>query len=399
MDFFKVTSIENARKLLETHFSGVFFDKEKVSLLNSLGRYTAKKVISRDYVPNFNKSTVDGYAVKAKSTYGASDSIPAMFDLVGEVDMGKVIDKSIEAGETVYVPTGGMIPEGADAVVMIEYSEELGDEIFLSTAVSYGENIIYRGEDIKEGDVLLDELSKIRPQNIGAFSAGGISQIEVIKNPSFSIISTGDEIKGVEEELKPGEIRDINSYTLGALINECECTLNRSCVVEDDLNLLKDEIKKSVESSDIILLSGGSSVGNKDYTCRAIEELGGKILIHGISIKPGKPTIIGDIDGKLIVGLPGHPVSAMIVFKALIEEIIKKEKVKPHKMTLEKSIHSTPGRTTYQPVILGEEDGRVIPIYGKSGVISLLGKAFGYVIIPSEKEGFNIGDSVEVWAL
>lgn len=394
-----MTSIENTKKLLETHFSGVFFDKEKVSLLNSLGRYTANKIISKDYVPNFNKSTVDGYAVKAQSTYGASDSIPAMFDLIGEVDMGKEVEKSIESSETVYVPTGGMIPEGADAVVMIEYSEELGDEIFLSAAVSHGENIIYRGEDIKDGDILLDEFCKIRPQNIGAFAAGGISKVEVIKNPSFSIISTGDEIKGVEEELKPGEIRDINSYTLGALVDECGCTLNGSSVVVDDLELLKDEIKKAVDSSDIILLSGGSSVGNKDYTCRAIEELGGEILIHGISIKPGKPTIIGDIDGKLVVGLPGHPVSAMIVFKALIEEVIKKEKIKPHRMNLEKSIHSTPGRTTYQPVILGKEDGSVIPIYGKSGVISLLGKAFGYVIIPSEKEGFNTGDSVEVWAL
>lgn len=397
MDFFKVTSVEDTRELLRAHFSDIFLKKERVDLVDSLGRYTAVKVVSKDNVPGFDKSTVDGYAVKAKSTYGASDSIPAMFDLAGEVEMGKGTDKIIRDSEAVYVPTGGMIPEGTDAVVMIEYSEVLEDEVFLNTSAAPGENIIYKGEDIKEGDILLGEQRKIRPQNIGAFAAGGLTDVEVLINPAFSIISTGDEIKDAGEKLKPGQIRDINSYTLGALVSECGCTVNRSGLVGDDLNLLKEEIKKAVDTSDIVLLSGGSSVGNKDYTCRAIEELGGKILVHGVSIKPGKPTIIGDIEGKLVVGLPGHPVSAMIVFKALIEDIIVRERSKAHRMELKKSVHSTPGRTTYQPVII--EDGGAVPIHGKSGVISLLGKAFGYVIIPSEKEGYNIGESVEVWPL
>lgn len=397
MDFFKVASPDEVRELLKTHFRSIFSREETVSLSESLGRYSASRIVSKDWVPNFNKSTVDGYAVKAASTYGASDTIPTMLFNKGEGEMGRINEETIGAAETMYVPTGGMIPEGADAVVMVEYSESLGDDIFLSTSVSHGENLIYKGEDIEPGDIILEKNVRVKPQNIGALAAGGVANIDVVKNPSFYIISTGDEIKGVEDEVKPGEIRDINTYTIGALIGECRCELMGSSVVEDDLELLKDEIKKGMEISDILLLSGGSSVGNKDYTCRAIEELGGEILIHGISIKPGKPTIIGDIGGKLVVGLPGHPVSAMIVFKALLQEIIDIDRALPHRMILSKSVHSTPGRTTYQPV--GVKGGAAIPIHGKSGVISLLNKAYGYIIIPSEKEGVNSGDEVEVWPL
>jgi molybdopterin molybdotransferase len=395
LDFFKVTSLEDAKEILKKQFSEIFSKNEIVSLSESIGRYSASRIVSKDAVPGFNKSTVDGYAVKAENTYGASDSIPSMFTLKGRVEMGKENRYNIVSGETVYVPTGGMIPKDANAVVMIEYSEVLGEEIFLNTSVSHGENIIYKGEDIQKGDVLLEAGKKIRPQNIGSFAAGGISEVEVIKNPSFYIISTGDEVKKVGSELKTGEIRDINSYTLEALINQCNCQLKGSILVKDDIELLKETIKKGIELSDIVLLSGGSSVGNKDYTCRAIEELGGEILTHGISIKPGKPTIIGGINGKLVIGLPGHPVSALMVFKAVLEEILNVDKSMPHKMLLKKDVHSTPGRTTYQPVVI--EGEFAVPLYGKSGVISLLNKAFGYIIISSEKEGFNSGAEVEVW--
>lgn len=371
--------------------------KEIVPLSESIGRYSVSKIVSRDYVPNFSKSTVDGYAVKAESTYGASDSIPAMFILKGEAEMGKGNIYTIDADETVYVPTGGMIPGGANAVVMIEYSEVLGEEVFLNNSVSYGENIIYRGEDLEKGTILLEAGKKIKPQNIGSFAAGGITDIEVRINPDFYIISTGDEIKELGSKLLPGEIRDINSYTLEALINECNCHLKGRTLVKDNLEVLKSEMKKGLDNSDILILSGGSSVGNKDYTCRAIKELGGDILVHGIAIKPGKPTIIGKIHEKLVIGLPGHPVSALMVFKALLEELLDADKRVPYRMTLKKDIHSTPGRTTYQTVIA---DGDLaIPLHGKSGVISLLNNAFGYTIIPSDKEGFNSGDTIDVWPL
>ncbi|WP_372714212.1 molybdopterin molybdotransferase MoeA [Ilyobacter sp.] len=397
MDFFKVTSLEEAKKTLQKQFIEIFSKKEIVPLGESFGRYSASKIVSKDSVPSFNKSTVDGYAVKAESTYGASESIPSMLTLKGEAEMGKENKYTINSDETVYVPTGGMIPNGANAVVMIEYSEVLGEEIFLNTSVSHGENIIYKGEDFEKETVLLESGKRIKPQNIGSFAAGGITEVEVRVNPSFYIISTGDEVKDLGSELRPGEIRDINSYTLEALIKECNCQLMGRVLVGDDLELLKEEIKKGIENSDILILSGGSSVGSKDYTCRAIKELGGEILIHGLSIKPGKPTIIGGIHGKLVIGLPGHPVSALMVFKALLGEIINTDRGIPHRMILQKDIHSTPGRTTYQPVII--EENFAVPLHGKSGVISLLNRAFGYTIIPSDKEGFNSGDTIDVWPL
>lgn len=392
-----MTSLAEAKKILQKQFIGIFSKKEIVSLSESIGRYSASKVVSKDSVPSFNKSTVDGYAVKAESTHGASDSIPSMLNLKGEAEMGKENRYTINSNETVYVPTGGVIPDGSNAVVMIEYSEVLGEEIFLNASVSNGENIIYKGEDLEKGDLLLETGKKIRPQNIGSFAAGGITDVEVRVNPSFYIISTGDEVKSLESELRPGEIRDVNSYTLEALVNECGCRLEGRVLVGDDLELLKMEIKKGIGLSDILILSGGSSVGSKDYTCRAIKELGGEILVHGISIKPGKPTIIGEVHGKLVIGLPGHPVSALMVFKALLEEVLNTDRGRPYRMILKKEIHSTPGRTTYQPVVI--EGEFAVPLHGKSGVISLLNKAFGYTIIPSDKEGFNSGDTIDVWPL
>ncbi|WP_319202739.1 molybdopterin molybdotransferase MoeA [uncultured Ilyobacter sp.] len=396
MDFFKVTSLAESKEIIRKQFIEIFSKKEIVPLSESIGRYSASKIVSRDSVPSFDKSTVDGYAVRSESTHGASDSIPSMLNLKGEVEMGKENKYTINSSETVYVPTGGMIPYGADAVVMIEYSEVLGDEIFLNTSVAKGENVIYKGEDLEKGDILLEAGKKIRPQNIGTFAAGGITEIEVAVNPNFYIISTGDEVKSLGSELKPGEIIDINSYTLEALVNEWGCKLEGRTLVGDNLEILKNEIKKGIEVSDILILSGGSSVGSKDYTCRAIKELGGKILVHGMSIKPGKPTIIGGIHGKLVIGLPGHPVSALMVFKALLEDFLNKDKGEPYRRILKKEIHSTPGRTTYQPVVI---DGDfAVPLHGKSGVISLLNKAFGYTIIPPDKEGFDSGDIVDIWA-
>lgn len=397
MDFFKVTSLEDAKDILKKEFAEIFSKCETVSLSESIGKYSASKVVSKDAVPGFNKSTVDGYAVRAESTYGASDSLPSLFTLKGQVEMGKENIYTVESDGAVYVPTGGMIPRDANAVVMIEYSEVLGYEVFLHSSVSYGENLIYRGEDIQEGDVLLEAGKRIKPQNIGSFAAGGISKVKVRGNPSFYIISTGNEVKKAGSDLKPGEVRDVNSYTLEALVNQCDCQLKGSALVTDDLDILKGKMKEGLELADILLLSGGSSVGNKDYTCRAIEELGGEILVHGISIKPGKPTIIGRVDGKLVVGLPGHPVSALIVFKALLEDILNLDRGMPHKMILKKDVHSTPGRTTYQPVVI--EDNFAVPLYGKSGVISLLNRASGYIVISSKKEGYHFGDEVEVWQL
>ncbi len=396
LNFFKVASVSDAQDRISSllrRCRGI----ERISLRDSRGRILAEDIHSQEDVPNFNKSTVDGYAVLAKDTYGASESLPTILSNIGRIEMGEKPGFSLNAGQCAYVPTGGMLPEGSTGVVMVEYSEELGDEAFLHSSVSNGENIIYRGEDISEGEIILDRGSEMTPENIGALAAAGVMELPVYRKTVFSIISTGDEIRDTSSGIETAQVRDINSYTIGASIEKFGGVVERASIIGDDLNLLKEEIEESFKESDVVILSGGSSVGTKDFTLKAIEELGGDIIIHGISMKPGKPTIIGRIGEKLVVGLPGHPVSATMVFRALFEKAMTGGMEIPYKFTLAKDIHSTPGRTTYQTVTI--EEGRAVPTYGKSGVISLLSKAFGYIIIPSHKEGYRSDEVVEVYKL
>lgn len=393
MDFFKVRSVEEATEIVKSHLTKTC-RTEWVTLTESLGRYLAEDIHSSETVPDFNKSTVDGYAVVASDTFGASETIPVVLTGIGEVLMGCAPDFSIERGQCAYVPTGGVVPQGADAVVMIEYSEEMAGDIFIERSSSVGENLIYRGEDISQGDLLAKRGCRITPQTIGALAAAGVSRLPVVLSHCFSIISTGDEIASTDDVITQGQVRDINSFTIGAAVTELGGRVISSSVVRDDLETLKSQIERDLMESDILLLSGGSSVGTRDFTLKAIEELGGELLIHGIAMKPGKPTIIATIGEKLIIGLPGHPVSALMVFRALFQEPMMGE-VHPYTMTLTKSIHSTPGRTTYQPVkVAGDE---ATPFYGKSGVISLLSEAFGYMVIPSHKEGFSAGETVKIY--
>lgn len=396
LNFFKVASVTDAQNTIKSLLTKSR-KTEKISLRNSLGRILAEDLHSTEDVPNFNKSTVDGYAVVAKDTYGASDSLPTILNKLGGIEMGEKPCFDIVPGQCAYIPTGGMLPEGTTGVVMVEYSEELGDETFLHTSVSHGENIIYRGEDIRNGDVLLSRGTRMTPQNIGALAAAGVMDLPVYSRTSFSIISTGDEIMDTSRDIETAQVRDVNSYTIGASIESFGGSVDTIAIIGDDLILLKEEIKENLKTSDVVILSGGSSVGTKDFTLRAVEELGGEIMIHGISMKPGKPTIVGRIGEKLVVGLPGHPVSATMVFRALFEESMTEKIEVPYNFPLGKDVHSTPGRTTYQTVTI--EGGRAIPSYGKSGVISLLSKAFGYIIIPSHKEGHRANEVVEVYKL
>ncbi len=396
LNFFKVASVSEAQKRINALLRECR-KVERVPLGETLGRILAEDIHSLEDVPNFNKSTVDGYAVVAKDTYGASESLPTILSNIGRVEMGEKPDFHLKPGQCAYVPTGGMLPEGTTGVVMVECSEDFGDEAFLHSSVSNGENIIYRGEDIREGDSILKRDNKLSPETIGALAAAGVMEPSVYSKIGFSIISTGDEIRDTSKGIETAQVRDINSYTIGTSIEKFGGVVRRRSIIGDDLALLKGKIEEFLEDSDVVILSGGSSVGTKDFTLRAIEELGGEIIIHGISMKPGKPTIIGRIGEKLVVGLPGHPVSATMVFRALFEEAMTGERDLPYTFPLSKDIHSTPGRTTFQTVTI--EDGRAVPTYGKSGVISLLSKAFGYIVIPSHKEGYRSQEMVEVYKL
>lgn len=408
MEFFKCILVDEAINIINEEFKDYKLESEIVDLDNAYDRVLYEDVISKEFVPEFDRSTVDGYAIVAEDSYGATDTIPTVLEIIGEVKMGEAADWVISSGKCVYVPTGGMIPKGANAVIMIENTEKMDENTLLvQKPVRIQENIIKRGEDIKEGDVVIERGRKLNPAHIGALASLGISKVQVFKKPKVFIISTGDEIIGIEDKLEFGKIRDINSYSLKAQSKKAGLEVVGNVVVKDDFAQLKEAISYGVEISDIVLLSGGSSVGERDFTKEAIKSLGGKgILAHGISIKPGKPTLIANAKGKLVVGLPGHPVSAITVFTAVVEPFIEKlyslNTIKPTifaQMTA--NFPSAPGKDTYVFVNIKKEEGKyyATPKFGKSGMITNLSKADGYIVIKIHEEGVNKGDIREVYLL
>ena len=408
MDFFNVVSVEETRSEMERVFKDFKLELEEISLLESYNRVLGENVVSDINVPEFNRSTVDGYAIKSKDSHGASSSIPSVFNIMGEVKMGEISTHNINPGEAIYVPTGGMIPDGADAMIMIEDTEKLDDTTLMAyKPVSHNENMILKGQDIEIGEVALSKGRVLTPEAMGVLAALGKSQVKVYKKPRFYIISTGDEIIDLDEKLELGKVRDINSYALDGLIKNLGGDVVRRTIVKDNYHKLRAEVYKAINESDIVLISGGSSVGARDYTGKVINSFNGKgVFIHGISIKPGKPTIIGETEGKPIIGLPGHPVSSIIVFKVIVEDFINKKLGKKNIIPQVKAIMnfnfpSSSGRETYQMVKLNEVNGKIYanPNFGESGMISLLANAEGYIIIKSQEEGVYKGEERQVYLL
>lgn len=404
MKFFKVKLAEEATNILMSIGDLYRIDTEIVELKNLTDRVLSEDIVSDTDIPEFNRSTVDGYALFSTESHGASESIPALVKSVGSVEMGKIAQSDIIKGETMYVPTGGMLPESADSVIMIEDTEQFTDcEIGLLKSVTFGENVIFKGDDIKKGEVALVKNKKLNSLDIGVLSALGISNAKVYKKPKVSIISTGDEIIDLTQSKNPGQIYDINGNVISSLVELSGAEVVEHIIVKDDYNELFNTVHQAAKNSDLVILSGGSSVGTRDYTYKVIDNLSNsQILVEGLNIKPGKPTIIGTGNGVTIFGLPGHPVSSIIVYNNFVDPYIKRLlKQKPKKYdfigTLTTNIHSSPGKTTYQMVITdGDiENLTVTPKHGKSGMISLLSKSSGYIVIESHKEGLNKGDKVK----
>ena len=408
MKFFNVVSVEEGRKIMKDNFDEYDFGTEYVNIENCINRILGEDIYSNIDVPEFNRSTVDGYSIKVEDSHGANGSIPSIISILGEVNMGEAINFSVRSGESYYVPTGGMVPEGSNGVIMIENTEKMDETtLLLYKPISQGENIIYKGDDIKKGELALEKGRKINAEVIGVLAALGLAKVPVYCKPKFFIISTGDEIISIEEELSLGKIRDVNSYTLTALIQNIGGEVVGKSIVKDVYELLQSEVKKAIDISDIVLISGGSSVGTKDYTHKVIDSFDGKgVLFHGLAIKPGKPTIVGEANGKLVCGLPGHVVSSIIVFKALLEHFIrdklKSKEITPRvKAVMEHNFPSKPGLETYQMLKLKEDKGIFYgtPTFGKSGMISLLSNSQGYIIIGAHEEGINKGEERDVYLL
>ena len=388
-----VKTPEEVLALIETEFENIA-QRETVSLVDAMGRVLAEDITATEYVPDFNRSTVDGYAVRSRDTFGCTDAIPAILTLQGEVLMGQGADAALQADSCIAVPTGGAVPEGADAVVMIEFTEDYGDgTIGVLKSVAPGQNMIFRGDDVYPGKPILEKGRVLSSQDIGALAAIGRVRVPVVKKLTVGVISTGDELVPPEVTPGPGQVRDVNSPMLEAMLGAFGVNVINYGIVIDNETLLSEKVHKAVSECDAVLLSGGSSVGVKDAACRIIESMG-KLLLHGIAIKPGKPTILGKAGRKPLVGLPGHPVAAYFITKLFVLPLLSKlmgRKQAAYTTTakITENISANHGRAQYHCCRLERKEGELYayPIRGKSGLITTLAGADGYFCIERDCEG------------
>lgn len=383
---------------------------ERVGLAQALGRVLAEEAISPEDLPPFTRSTVDGYAVRARETFGASESTPGLFELVGEVAMGQPAEAKVRPGKTVKVATGGMLPEGAEAMVMLEYARELDrTTVELTKAVAPGQHLISVGEDVAQGAEVIPAGRVLRPQEIGLLAALGMVRVEVVRRPKVGIISTGNELVPAEETPGPGRIRDVNTHTLAAQARKDGAEPVFLGRVPDDPDRLKELVAGGITETDAVLVSGGSSVGAADWTLRTFMSFpGAELLIHGVSISPGKPLILVRVETesgpKSLWGLPGHVASAMVTNHIFIRPLIRKRLLgagdEPLRVpaVLSRNLASIQGREDWVRVSLREEEGRVMadPVLGPSGLISTLVRAQGLIRIELGQEGLEAGTRVMV---
>ena len=388
-----VKTPEEVLALIETEFETASVS-EVVPLNTAMGRILAEDISATEYVPDFDRSTVDGYAVRARDTFGCTDAIPAILPLQGEVLMGEGAAFALNPEACAAVPTGGAVPKGADSVVMVEFTEDYGDgSIGISKSVAPGQNMIFRGDDVFPGKVILQKGRVLSSQDIGALAAIGRVQVPVTKKLTVGVISTGDELVPPDAMPKPGQVRDVNSPMLEAMLTSFGAHVINYGIVVDNEDLLREKVTTAVAECDTVLLSGGSSVGVKDAACRIIESMG-TLLLHGIAIKPGKPTILGKAGCKPLVGLPGHPVAAYFITKLFVLPLLSKltgRKQESYTTTAKvtENIGANHGRAQYQCCRLERKDGELyaIPIRGKSGLITTLAGADGYFCIDRDCEG------------
>ena len=404
-EFFKVTDLETV-----LGWTSLFqpVEKEPIPLTSALGRILGTDIQSDINLPDFPRAIMDGYAVRAASTFGASEGNPAYLNVVGTIAMGEDPTLSIKPGETAKISTGGMLPGGADSVVMIEHTDVIDDTtIEVYRSVAPGQHMIQVGEDIRVSETILFQGQQLRPQEIGILAALGIETVSVYQQPVISIISTGDEILPISETPTLGKIRDINSFTLSGQVTQAGGLPARMGIVKDDFGALRDMCQTAIQRSDMVFISGGSSVGMRDFTIEVLRAIpDAEILAHGISISPGKPTILAKVGNTLFWGLPGHVTSAMVVFHVVVRPFLEHigGKNPAHGNTrscyarLNRNLSSKQGRVDYIRVKLHHKDGTLSaePVLGKSGLIHTMAKADGLVRIDKNTEGLDKGSIVEV---
>ena len=398
----KVKTPQEVLELIKREFCTLSL-RETLPLGKAVGRILAEDITAREYIPAFHRSTVDGYAVRARDTFGCSDSMPAILSLIGQVNMGEGAKNEVSEDTCVSVPTGGEVPNGADAMVMIEYTEDYGDgTIGILKPAAPGANLIYRGDDVSPGQLVMNAGKLLQSQDIGILAAMGVVEVSAAKRLRVGVISTGDELVPAGETPGPGQIRNVNSPLLLAVMKEAGAEAIDYGIVKDQEDMLAEVLRRAVAECDMVLISGGSSVGAKDATCRIIEQQG-RNLMHGIAMKPGKPTILGKVSGKPVVGLPGHPVAAFFVTKLFVIPLIDRlmgveQNYYPVKAYLEERVGANHGRAQYMGVFLRKENDKIYakPVRSKSGLITSLAGAVGYFCIERDCEGLAEGAEIEV---
>jgi len=410
---FKVNTPNEVITMLKDHLNFKEITQnniEEVNIKIALHRFLAEEVVTPANLPGFNRSIMDGYAIRAEDSFGATDSLPSYLNIIGEVKMGVKPEFKLNPGEAVKISTGGMLPEGANAVMMVEYTEQIDDTtIEARRSISPWENVVRENEDLKKGEIILRKGHRLRPQDIGVLAGIGKTNVKLYRKPKIAIISTGNEIIPAEGEPQIGQIRDINSYTLGACIEEAGGIPVYRGIIKDEVILLEQEIKKTIKEDKVeaVIISGGSSVGVRDVTLEVLNRLGKPgVLIHGVSVKPGKPTILAIADNRPIFGLPGHPVSAMIIFDLFVRPLISwlqggednYNSAKKIEAELTCNVVSDSGREDYVRVFIYKEGEKFYaePILGKSGLISTMVRASGLIKIELNIEGLEKGNKVMV---
>ena len=400
--FLNIMNPEDVKKII----SNLPFKKrvEKLTIENAYQRVLSENIYAPINLPPFKRAAMDGYALKAKDTFRASEDKPTSLKLLEVIMAGEVPQNKVNEGTCIEVSTGAPIPEGADAVIMIEFTEKNDENILILESVASGANIADEGTDVKKGDLLLREGAFLTPDKIGVLSAIGFLKIPVYAQPQVAVISTGNEIIKLNEKLEYGKIYDINSYTISNALKSCGCQPVHSEIVKDDFEILKNKIIE-FKDADIIITSGGTSAGAGDVLRLVLDEMG-EVLVHGIAVKPGKPTIVGliknDNEDQIIFGLPGYPVAALMVFYVFIAPFLKKisslnegnEGNNTIKLELSRRFRPARGRKQYVLVKIREDQAH--PILKDSGAITALAEADGYFEVPKNVEILEEGSTVTV---
>ena len=415
-EFLTLLPPDEARELLLSHLAGFRVDSELIDSEQALDRVTAEDVLAPHPLPAFPRSTVDGYAVRARDTFGATDSLPGYLTLIGEVPMGDAPEFKIQQGQCALIHTGGMLPEGADAVMMLEYTQSAHkNEIEIMRVVADGENVIKVGEDVKADQMVIRRGVRLRAAEIGGLMALGIIRVKVARKPRVGLISSGDEVIAPSQSPRPGQVRDVNAFTLAALVTKSGGEAVQYGIVRDEMSALKETAARALTECDAVIITAGSSASTRDMTAEVISSLGAPgVLVHGINTRPGKPTILGVCNGKAVIGLPGNPVSALVngylFIVPLIEKLLgalpKVQAIVNARLIV--NLPSQAGREDWWPVKLSRSERSEAqskseysaePIFGKSNLIFTLATADGLLRIPPDATGLSAGEIVKVFLI